>query len=155
MHGNPTYMRGPPKIWEIQVQKCKMKYIQLNLQNVGIGAPIPKQLKTGVSFYRLSSPFVVPRSWNTIFWTTGLLWWLRRYSVCLQCGRPGFDPWVRKIPWRRKWQSTPVLLPGKSHGQRSLVGYSPWGRKESGMTERRSCRLCSTVVCVYWKKMPV
>ena len=46
-----------------------------------------------------------------------------------------FDPWVGKIPWRRKWQSTPVLLPGKSHGQRSLVGYSPWGRKESDTTE--------------------
>ena len=48
------------------------------------------------------------------------------------------DPlWVRKI-WvrRRKWQSTPVLLPGKSHGQRSLVGYSPWGRKESDTTEQ-------------------
>ena len=42
----------------------------------------------------------------------------------------------REVPWRRKWQSTPVLLPGKSHGQRSLVGYSPWGRKESDMTER-------------------
>ena len=40
------------------------------------------------------------------------------------------------FPWRRKWQSTPGLLPGKSHGQRSLVGYSPWGRKESDMTER-------------------
>ena len=41
----------------------------------------------------------------------------------------GFDPWVGKIRWRRKWQSTPVLLPGKFHGQRSLVGYSPWGRR--------------------------
>ena len=49
---------------------------------------------------------------------------------------PGFDPWVGKIPWRRKWQPTPVLLPGKFHGQRSLVGYSPWGRKESDTTER-------------------
>ena len=57
-------------------------------------------------------------------------------SVCLQCSRPGFDAWVGKIPWRRKWQPTPGLLPGKSHGQRSLVGYSPWGRKESDMTER-------------------
>ena len=47
-----------------------------------------------------------------------------------------FDPWVGKIPWRRKWQSTPVVLPGKSHGQRSLFGYSPWGRKESDTTER-------------------
>ena len=46
-----------------------------------------------------------------------------------------FDPWVGKIPWRRKWLSTPVFLPGKSHGQRSLVGYSPWSRKELDMTE--------------------
>ena len=44
---------------------------------------------------------------------------------------PGFDPWVRKIPWRRKWQPAPVLLPEKSHGRRILVGYSSWGRKES------------------------
>ena len=51
-------------------------------------------------------------------------------SICMQCGRPGFDSWVGKIPWRRKWQSTSVLLPGKSHGQRSLVGYSPWDCKE-------------------------
>ena len=57
-------------------------------------------------------------------------------SICLQCGRPGFDPWVRKIPWRRKWQPTPVLLPGESHGWRSLVGYSPGGCEESGMAER-------------------
>jgi len=40
-----------------------------------------------------------------------------------------FDPWVGKIPWRRKWQTTPEFLPGKSHGQRSLVGYSPWVAK--------------------------
>ena len=43
-----------------------------------------------------------------------------------------FDPWVRKTPWRRKWQPTPVFLPGKSHGQRSLAGYSPWGLKRVG-----------------------
>ena len=54
----------------------------------------------------------------------------------LQCRRPGFNPWVRKIPWRRKWQPTPVFLPGESHGQRGLVGYSPWGCKESDTTER-------------------
>ena len=41
-----------------------------------------------------------------------------------------FDPWVGKIPWKRKWQPTPVLLPGKFHGQSSLVGYSPWHCKE-------------------------
>ena len=48
------------------------------------------------------------------------------------------DPWVGKIPWRRKWQPTPVILPGKFHEQRSLAGYSPWGCKESGMTEQLS-----------------
>ena len=45
---------------------------------------------------------------------------------CRRCKRHGFNLWVRKISWRRKWQPTPVFLPGKSHGQRSLVGYSPW-----------------------------
>ena len=44
-------------------------------------------------------------------------------------GDPGFDPWIGKIPWRRKWQPTPVFLPGKAHGQRSLVGYSLGGHK--------------------------
>ena len=41
----------------------------------------------------------------------------------------GLDPWVRKIPWKKEWQPTPVFLPGKSHGQRGLVDYCPWGRK--------------------------
>ena len=59
-------------------------------------------------------------------------------SVCLQCGRPGFNPWDGKISWRRKRQLTPVFLPGEPHGRRSLVGYSPWGLKESDMTERPS-----------------
>ena len=58
-----------------------------------------------------------------------------KVSVCnagdhLQHRRPGLDPWVGKIPWRRKWQPTPVFLPGKCHGQRSLAGYSPRGHKE-------------------------
>ena len=49
--------------------------------------------------------------------------------ICMRCRRPGFDPWVRKIAWRRKWQPTPAFLPGESHGQRSLVGCSPWGHR--------------------------
>ena len=61
---------------------------------------------------------------------------VKAYSVCLQCRRPRFNPWGGKIPWSGKWQSTPVLLSGKSHGQRSLVGYSPWGHKESDTAER-------------------
>ena len=60
----------------------------------------------------------------------------------MQCGRPGFSPWVGKIPWRRKWQPTPLLLPGKSHGWRSLVDYSPWGLKGSDVTDR--LHLCTS-----------
>ena len=52
--------------------------------------------------------------------------------------RCGFDPQVRKIPWKRTWQPTPVFLPGLSLGQRSLAGYSPWGCKELDMTEQLS-----------------
>ena len=63
-------------------------------------------------------------------------WWLRRWKICLQCRRPRFDPWVRKIPWRKKWQATPVFFLGEFHGQRSLVGYSPRGCKESDTTKQ-------------------
>ena len=52
-----------------------------------------------------------------------------RWRTCLQCRRLRFDPWVKKIPWRRSWQPTPVFLPGESHGQKSLAGYSPWSRR--------------------------
>ena len=74
-----------------------------------------------------------------------LSWWLRQWRIHLQGGRPRFDPWVGKICWRKEWQPTPVFLPGNFHGQRSLVGYSPWGHKESDMTEQlthRSLEIC-------------
>ena len=63
----------------------------------------------------------------------GLSWWIRWQSLCLQCGRPMFDPWVGKIPWRRKWQPTLVLLPGKFHGPR---GSSEPGRLQSIGSQR-------------------
>ena len=53
-----------------------------------------------------------------------------------QCRRRRFDPRVGKIPWRRQWQPTPVFLPGKSHGQRRLAGHSPWGHRQSDVTQR-------------------
>ena len=53
----------------------------------------------------------------------------------LQCRRPGFDAWVRKIPWRRVWLPTPAFLPGESHGQRGLAGHSLWGHKELDTAE--------------------
>ena len=65
------------------------------------------------------------------------------------------ETWVRKIPWRRKWQPTPVFLPGKSHGQRSLVGYSPWGRRvrydwvTNTFTSFRLKQCCLESCCVF------
>ena len=76
----------------------------------------------------------VAKSWTQLKWLSPQVALLvknqrRRHK------RRVLDPWLVKIPWRRKWQSTPTFLPGESHGQRSLAGYSPGGCKESGMTE--------------------
>ena len=59
----------------------------------------------------------------------------RIHLQCRKCRRHGFNLWVGKTPWRRKWQPAPIFLPGESHGQRSLVGYSSRGGKESDVTE--------------------
>ena len=56
---------------------------------------------------------------------------------CRRLKRFRFNPCVRKIPWRKKWQPTPVFLPKKFHGLRSLAGYSPWGHKEADTTEHQ------------------
>ena len=66
-----------------------------------------------------------------------MLWLHCKESTC-QCRRCRFDSWVGKVPWRRKWQPTPVFLPGESLGQRSLAGYGPPGCKESDMTWQHS-----------------
>ena len=66
----------------------------------------------------------------------GLPWYLSGKESTCQCWRCRFNPWVWKIPWRRKWQPTPIFLPGESQGQRSLGIYSSWGRKESDATEQ-------------------
>ena len=62
---------------------------------------------------------------------------VQQERIC-QCRRHGFDPWVGKIPWGRICQPIPVFLPGKSHGQRSLVGYSPWCRKWVGPEKQKA-----------------
>ena len=64
-------------------------------------------------------------------------WCSGKESACQgrRCRREGFNPWVEKIPWRRKWQPTPIFLPRVSHGQRSLAGYSPWSCKKLDTTE--------------------
>ena len=74
-------------------------------------------------------------------WSIGLPRWLSGWKLHLQCWRHRrcwFDPWVRKILWRRAWQPAPVLLPGESPWTESLADYSPWSCKESDMTERLS-----------------
>ena len=74
----------------------------------------------------------------------GLHGWFSGWRTQLQCRRHrrhGFSPWVRKIPRRRKWQSTPVFLPEKSHGQSSLADYSPRGHKEADITARLSIHI--------------
>ena len=72
-------------------------------------------------------------------WATDLIWSLMVLIVknypCRRHKTWRFDPWVNKIPWRRAWQPTPVSLPGESHGQGSLMGYTPWGHTESDTTE--------------------
>ena len=62
----------------------------------------------------------------------GLPWWLSGKKSACQCRRFGFNSWVGKIPWSRKWRPTPAFLPWKSRGQRSQEGYSPWGPKRVG-----------------------
>ena len=88
-----------------------------------------------------------PTQWTWVWVNSGSWWWTGRPGMLqfMRSQRVGHDwvtelnrtEWVKvgKIPWRRKWQPTPVLLPGKSHGWRSLAGYSPWGCKESDTTE--------------------
>ena len=82
----------------------------------------------------------------------GFPWWLSSKESACNAGDTGnikpdlrFAPWVRKIPWRRKQQSTPVFLLGKSHRQRGLMGYSPWSHKELNMTEHSHIHMNSKV----------
>ena len=109
----PLYLIGTPSFMNSPFQNC-LKFLAI------LGTTSPKR-----------SIFMWPTSYNqremvrrssSSPW--GLLQWLRWQRIRLQCRRPGFDPWVGKIPWRREWQPTPVFLPGKSHGQRNLEDYS-------------------------------
>ena len=113
---------------------------------------------------------------KTVIYMNCLVWPLapvaQQKRNCLQCTkrrRYRFDPWVRTIPWRRKWQPTPLFLPEKSHGWRSLVGHHPWGYKELDTTEQlrthtpssipfRHCTCCyeTPSICqvLHWNSQP-
>ena len=82
----------------------------------------------------------------------GLARWLsRKESACQyrRCRRCGFNPWIGKMPWRREWQPTPVFLPGKCHGQRSLAGYSPCSHRESDKAEHAGCKYFNNFAYIF------
>ena len=86
------------------------------------------------SWIAATETFWPTKLWLFSIWSyteVGFPRWLSGKESVYQCSRSrcGFNPWVGKIPWRRKWQPTPVFLPGESHGRRSLACCSPWGRR--------------------------
>ena len=102
----------------------------LRMSNHSPSGPLPG--------YHQSTSFIDLSVW-TVHMGVSLM--AQQVKICLQCRRHrkhGFNDWVGKIPWRRKWQPTPVFLPEKSHGQRSLVGYNLSGCKELAAAERLS-----------------
>ena len=110
-----------PQSWRvIAAEVCLLKVLEAGMYSMKVWAHL---VSTEVS------------SWSADrCHPTGLPWWHRRKEPACSAGGPRFDPWVGKIPGRRKWEPTPVFLPGKPHGQRSLEGYSSQGRKELDAT---------------------
>ena len=89
------------------------------------------------AFYFILLPFFLYVEITLLCFQLGLPWWLGgKESIC-QCRRLRFDPCARKMFWRRKWQLTPVFLPGKFHEQRSLAGYSPQGPKRNDLSTKQ------------------
>ena len=105
-------------------------------------------------FQRIRDEQMQNSSWffSFLYRLCGLPWWLSGKRSTCQCVKCWLDPWIGKLPWRRKGQPTPVFLLGESQGQRRLVGYSPWGHKELGMTERlnNNYRLSNPCQTVCW-----
>ena len=95
---------------------------------IGIKNPSPQRIGRSETGQQLLSKKSV-KYFKSGTQYTGLPRWLRGKESSFQYRRCEFDSWLEKIPWRRKQQPTPVFLPGKSHGQRSLAGYSSWGHK--------------------------
>ena len=108
----------------------------------------PLPLRVGQPEHLVSVPVTVYSNHHTHGSSkhSGLPWRLYGKGSASNAG-DGFDPWGRKIPWRREWQPTPVFLPGKSHGQRSLEGYSPW----DCMTERLNSNAHLGRGFVFWE----
>ena len=122
-----------PGVWGKQMRSLSLPSWALE-QVREITKVIMNHLASVPSFRAVEAILCVLKSAYTSL--LGLPRWLSGKESACQCRRCRFDPWIRKIPWRRKWQSTLVFLPGESHGQKSLVGYSPRGRKGLDTTEQ-------------------
>ena len=131
-----SHERGQIRTWPLEVKMTGFNLIDISswtnyLNSMALSFFIPQTQTRRLSW------FVIRFEWNKI--CNIVICTHTRCStirICLQCGRPRFDAWVGKIPWRRKWQSSPVFLSREFHGQRSLDGYSPWHHKELDTTER-------------------
>ena len=115
------------KAWEILVPWLGIKSRSLAVRawspNHWTAREFPRSISFKISLKSNNFAQYLPLwTWEIIFCFP---WWLSGKRICLQCRRCKFYPWVGKICWRKKWQSTPIFLPGKSHGQRSLEGCSP------------------------------
>ena len=120
-------MRKGPDVFTVLITFC-LTHIHTHVPTFIVGILPCKNIN--ISLFSLCLCIVPFIYWSTVIY--GLPLWLSGKEYACQWRsfrRCGFNPWVDKIPWRRKWQPISVFLPGKSRGQRSLVGYSPWGRK--------------------------
>ena len=129
-----------PKVWikpQCPFYKTENVYFQmlelLSKMHLDEGRTLKKIFSPGFTLDWISTPGTM---FLLIFRITGASQVKNTPANAGDSKRLELDPWVRKIPWGRKWQSTPVFLPGKSHGQRSLAGCRPWGREEWDMTEQ-------------------
>ena len=134
-HGNPlqySCLKNPmDELWSIESQSWAwQKWLSMHAHLILIN-----------SFNKYIT-FLFPKDYLFIYWDIkwiivlfltykmiGFPWWLSGKESTGQCRRCRFDPWVRKMLWKRKWQLTPGFLSGESHGQRSLDSYSPWSHK--------------------------
>ena len=159
------------KDWRQGLLFCHLANISISFQSITVALWISfydvmfsrQQYWSGLPYPfpgDLADPGIKPRSpaWEVHSTTEPSFWLLSRYNyraapdaqwwrIHPPSRKHGYDPWFGKVPWRRKWQHTPVFLPGKSHGQRSLEGYSPWALKELDTTEQLNNDNCISVRC--------
>ena len=122
--------------WGQKKEKTEMRWLDAITDSMNMDLGRLRQFVMDREAWR-SAVHGVAKSWTRLELTelprsTSIYGFSRSLSgsrICLQCRRCSFDPWVRKIPWRRGWQPTTVFLPEKSHGQRSLSGYSSLGHR--------------------------